>query len=281
MTETLERLAKLEQESKPLKKPRLLHRTCETGTPIYYPFTRETGIIRLLYCINGQALLIDKNGKTNFLTGGSVTILPQDDEYDLLLGRGSQNWITVHWEPESTYVPCTDEFEPCSFVLDDCSIALRALTSGLIDSNSGFSDLPNFMLAWINLIIHESKSCNRTFTLTPFLEGDAESLFDLIEAIKRSPETDWNLNAASRFAGYSPFHLSRIFRSSIGVGLPKFVESCRAEVAINRLLTGGDAINIVADECGFGSSQAMRSAIRDFTGFLPIELRGESGDTGE
>lgn len=257
--------------------PRFLHRICDTDSPTYHPITRETGFARYLQVIEGYALLIEDTGKTTFLTAGSCLYIGPNVSCDLLLGRGPQNWLTAFWEPKGIYVPNpTDEITV--FNIHSCSPTAMAL-SNLIELQDGMTDeVPHLLLGWLNIMLHERVSPSPSFRLTHTIENGDESLGQLIQAIIREPHTEWSLARAAKVAGYSPFHLSRLFRAQVNVGLPKFVELCRTEIAIHLILETDTSMLGISESCGFGTPQAMRTAIREHTGFLPTELRGRTGE---
>lgn len=278
MSQYMEALLQYEEEAKPTKKPRFIYRDCETPEPVYHPFTREHELSRLVFCIEGQALLIAPDGQTQFITNGSGVLIPSGFEYDLLLGRGSQKWISAHWEPESVAMTIPEGTGTQVLTIENASSIFKELTQSLLKTVALTTPAQNLVYAWLNLFIHETQPKAKSFSLVPAIEEESGNMHELLLAIKSNPNSDWNLNSAALVAGYSPFHLSRLFRSTVHMGLPKFVEACRTERAIEELLEGTTPMNILSEQCGFGTPQAMRTAIRETTGFLPSELRPRSGE---
>jgi AraC-like DNA-binding protein len=62
------------------------------------------------------------------------------------------------------------------------------------------------------------------------------------------------------------------------MGFPEYVDRCRTEVAIRKLLEGAESMSFVAGDSGFGTPQAMRTAFREYTGFLPSEMKSHFDD---
>ncbi|MFM9873955.1 MAG: helix-turn-helix transcriptional regulator [Fimbriimonadaceae bacterium] len=273
-----ENFLKIETEAKPTKSPRFVRRICTIPEPVYHPFTRDIELNRVLYCIEGQALLISPDGETQFITTGSGLIIPAGIEYDLLLGRGTQNWLSSIWESDSPAVSLPENFGTQVFTIVEVSHIFKELTQAVIELPIEEVPSQNLLLAWLNMLIFESKPGGCSFALLPKIQEEAQNVKELLQAIKNNPAADWNLNSASAVAGYSPFHLSRVFRSTIHMGMPKFVETCRTEQAIKELLTGNIPLNLISEKCGFGTPQAMRTAIREITGFLPSEIRPRQGE---
>ena len=111
------------------------------------------------------------------------------------------------------------------------------------------------------------------FQLTPLPEGLPETILDLIRSVKRQPEASWPLRDASLIVGYSPFHFSRYFKQLVGYGFHEFVERARTELAIQSLLATADPIELVSSRSGFGTTQAMREALKEYVGLVPSEIR--------
>lgn len=103
-----------------------------------------------------------------------------------------------------------------------------------------------------------------------------EPLRELILAVREEPTAPWPLPEAATRAGYSPFHFSRVFKSSVGCGFHEYVERCRTELAIEMLISTTNPVELVANSSGFGTPQSLRDAMRTFTGFAPSDLRASS-----
>lgn len=100
-----------------------------------------------------------------------------------------------------------------------------------------------------------------------------ETIQDLIRAVRQSPATPWPLKDAADMAGYSPFHFSRVFKSLVGYGFHEFVDRCRTEAAVEMLLSTENPVDIVANACGFGTTQGLRESVKEYLGLVPSELR--------
>jgi AraC-like DNA-binding protein len=257
--------------------PRFLHRLCHLDSPVYHPISREPDFARYLQILTGTALIIEDNGNTTFVSAGSCIYLAENLKCDLLLGRGEHNWLTAYWEPKGYFIPSV--CEPLAiFHLDKTSESSKSLTQEISLRDGATDDVPHLLLAWINSQINDRNSNTIPFKFTRYFGELEDNLQLLLETIITSPQTDWNLARAAQVAGYSPFHLSRIFRANLAVGLPKFVELCRTEAAIPLIMHSQTPMQMISEQCGFGTPQAMRTAIREHTGFLPTELRGRGGE---
>lgn len=109
--------------------------------------------------------------------------------------------------------------------------------------------------------------------ITKFVHQATEPVKDLIASVKDNPTKSWTLVNAAKVAGYSQFHLSRSFKTMFGYGFPEYVDRCRTEMAITELIERDAPVDQVARTCGFGSGQALRTAMKEYIGILPSELR--------
>jgi AraC-like DNA-binding protein len=121
---------------------------------------------------------------------------------------------------------------------------------------------------------------DHSHSLAPAPKGLPELTQKLIDAVRETPSSPWPLKEAADFVGYSPFHFSRIFKSQVGMGFHEFVDRTRTEHAV-RLLTGTDhAIDVVASEAGFGTTQGLRESVKEYLGLVPSELRTSPDELG-
>ena len=231
---------------------------------------------RFLYCDKGNALLFQGDHTKHFLAPGTATFIQPGESWSLLLSRGNQSWIMCNWAAGNEAIPDEEITQTSSFLINNCSMVVRLLTERVVGRSDELGEWPNFALSWFNMLIHERHFTERTFALTPIFKNGADPIEDLITAIKTKPQQNWNLTDAAKLAGYSPFHLSRVFRAVANMGFPEFVDRCRTELAIDKLLTSNDQLNLISEQCGFGTPQAMRNACREYTGFLPSEFRVSS-----
>ncbi|MHB8636285.1 MAG: helix-turn-helix transcriptional regulator [Fimbriimonadaceae bacterium] len=103
--------------------------------------------------------------------------------------------------------------------------------------------------------------------------GLPDTVQDLIKEVRAKSAQSWPLKEAAELAGYSPFHFSRVFKQSVGYGFHEYVDRCRTECAIDLLVGGNSAIDLIASACGFGTTQGLREAVKEYLGLVPSELR--------
>jgi transcriptional regulator GlxA family with amidase domain len=73
--------------------------------------------------------------------------------------------------------------------------------------------------------------------------------------------------------GMSPRNFARIFAEQVGVTPARFVVQIRVEAARRRLEESSQSIELIAEECGFGSTESMRDAFQRLLRVSPQEYR--------
>jgi len=106
-----------------------------------------------------------------------------------------------------------------------------------------------------------------------------------LQASDRAPMRDlqvWLLNnlrehlTVERMAAQarmSPRNFARVFAEQIGVTPARFVLQVRVEAARRRLEESSQPIELIAEECGFGSAESMRGAFQRLMRVSPQEYR--------
>jgi AraC-like DNA-binding protein len=84
---------------------------------------------------------------------------------------------------------------------------------------------------------------------------------------------DLDLSAISRTVGLSPFHLSRVFRRSLGMTLHTYRTELRLRWVIEFLAQGATDIGRLAVEAGFSHHSHMARVFRARLGVTPSGVR--------
>lgn len=107
--------------------------------------------------------------------------------------------------------------------------------------------------------------------------GTSRRRRELVEAarlaLSRSVATPPSLSDLAAALDCSPFHLSRIFRATTGIGLRHYVRRLRLSLAADRLRDGGDDLTSVALELGFYDHSHFTNAFRREWGVPPSQIR--------
>lgn len=95
----------------------------------------------------------------------------------------------------------------------------------------------------------------------------------VMDVVGADPGAPYALDALARDAGVSARHLTRLFRSEIGMTPGQFLESVRLEAAQALLEAGSDPVEEVAGRSGFGSAETMRRVFQQTLGVSPTVYR--------
>jgi len=95
----------------------------------------------------------------------------------------------------------------------------------------------------------------------------------VLDAVGADPGAAHGIDSLARAAGVSARHLGRLFRAETGMTPGQYVESVRLEAARALLEGGGDPVETVAEEAGFGSSETMRRVFKEALGVSPTHYR--------
>lgn len=109
--------------------------------------------------------------------------------------------------------------------------------------------------------------------LSPLPSDLPDPLMKLAMEVRKAPAGNWSLKEASDMASYSPFHFSRVFKQLVGYGFHEYVDRCRTELAVSLLVSSDLAVDHVATQSGFGTTQGLRESVRDYLGLVPSEFR--------
>lgn len=233
----------------------------------------QKGVFTCLIGHSGVAIVY--SGDQRFVaTGGNFLMIDRRQETRIEFGRLVNEWLLLEGSTASGIAssPCESGGCACFNITDDPVLAgLRVrLIESLVDSSEHAESLARCFLLYAPTV--EPTECH--FHLATVPAQISGSLRTMLEQVVADPAGNWSLHRAAEVAAYSPFHLSRTFRSLSPYGFPEFVERLRCELATRALLGANRPLEDVAAATGFGSVSAMRAATREYTGFLPSELRG-------
>ena len=90
--------------------------------------------------------------------------------------------------------------------------------------------------------------------------AETPSVRELVAWAAEHPASDLSVPALAKRVGKSPRHLTRVFRSELGVAPAEAVEQLRLEAARRALQQSAASLDEVASRCGFGSAEVLRRA---------------------
>lgn len=100
----------------------------------------------------------------------------------------------------------------------------------------------------------------------------------LLDAVAADPAGRHSVPRLAAAAGMSPRHLTRLFRSELGVTPARYVERLRLEAA-QLLLEAGHSVGSAAERSGFGSDESLRRAFVTHLGVPPATYRRRFAST--
>ncbi|ARU93877.1 helix-turn-helix domain-containing protein [Tatumella citrea] len=101
---------------------------------------------------------------------------------------------------------------------------------------------------------------------------------DLISWIDNHIESRLNLDLVAERAGYSKWHLQRMFKEHTGYALGEYIRKKKLEKSAARLTTTDEPILSVAISMGFDSQQSFNRSFKREFGMAPGTWRRSSGD---
>lgn len=241
----------------------------------------------LLWVCRGTVLLRrGLKGRWSVLAPSSVGFVSGPAPLALSLARGDHKMYVMAWNGESaaalhrwiqkerrsvrTGVPLQGVFStPFQHVREPDLDRLAA------DARRGADWVLPVMFSYVHCGVGECVKGEDSVGLTPLPSDLPPILMALIDRVKEHPEHPWPLKEGADFVGYSPFHFSRVFKSLVGYGFHEFVDRCRTELAVRKLTSTEEAVDSIANSCGFGTAQGLRESIKEYLGLLPSELRAE------
>jgi AraC-like DNA-binding protein len=223
-------------------------------------FKQEDGHTSILLVEEGSVLVKEEiSDKVCIVTSGGICLIPNTSAR-VKFSAGEHRHRRIFWSTRLMGQSGFDSLlssplqQPFPGVGSDITASLR-------------------LTAFVFASVADLHSSNGKDSLTPAFVGLPEEILRLMQEVKAKPADYWPLPEASKRTGYSTTHFSRVFRSTVGYGFQSFVERCRAEVAIHKLLTTQENVDNIAEQCGFGATQAMRAALREYIRFTPSEIR--------
>ncbi len=91
--------------------------------------------------------------------------------------------------------------------------------------------------------------------------------------IEDNLERDISLDEVADFAGYSKYHLNRLFTEAMDCTIHKYIQTRRLDVAARQLVVTDRRIIDIALEAGYGSQQAFTLAFRKVYLISPQQYR--------
>lgn len=105
------------------------------------------------------------------------------------------------------------------------------------------------------------------------MESNIKTIIFVIDFIEEHISKEISLDEISSAAGYSKYHLHRMFTNLIGFSVHQYVKRRKLTEAAKRLLASNDSILEIALECGYDSQQAFTTAFKELYKMTPQKFR--------
>lgn len=103
-------------------------------------------------------------------------------------------------------------------------------------------------------------------------------IHDLLDWIDNNLESRLDINTVSRRAGYSKWHLQRIFKEHTGYPLAEYIRAQKLQKSVERLTHSDEPILNVAIALGFDSQQSFNRSFKRQFGQAPGAWRRSIGN---
>ncbi|AMO47411.1 AraC family transcriptional regulator, mar-sox-rob regulon activator [Kosakonia oryzendophytica] len=102
-------------------------------------------------------------------------------------------------------------------------------------------------------------------------------MHDLLDWIDNNLESRLDIGTVSRRAGYSKWHLQRIFKEHTGYTLGEYIRAQKLKKSVERLTHSSEPILNVAIALGFDSQQSFNRSFKRQYGVAPGVWRRSMG----
>lgn len=103
--------------------------------------------------------------------------------------------------------------------------------------------------------------------------GNKRIIQQTIDYIENNLDSQLNLDEVAKEAGYSKFHLNRVFLECVGCTIYKYIQMRRLTVAAEKLVYTKKAVIEIAHEANYNSQQSFTFAFRQLYGQPPQAYR--------
>lgn len=101
------------------------------------------------------------------------------------------------------------------------------------------------------------------------------------DVIHASPEADLRVGRLASDVGLSERHFTRLFRAEVGESPARYIDRVRVEAARAILESETVGLEVVAQRCGFNTSESLRRAFHRRMGLSPSAYRRQSSTVRE
>ena len=189
--------------------------------------------------------------------------------------------VTTHWARAERlareYENLSVDADPI-YVTDGKFWSSAGVTAGIdlalamVDEDLG-PETSQLIARWLVMHRHRpgGQSQYATPAWTPRAEQSAVRAVQL--KIEEDPALDYTLESMSQMASMSVRHFCRLFVEQVGMTPARFVERVRIAAAREELEISTDNVDVIAQKCGFGTSETLRRTFLRRLGVTPHQYR--------
>jgi transcriptional regulator GlxA family with amidase domain len=189
--------------------------------------------------------------------------------------------VTTHWastdELARSHPELTVDPNPI-FVRDGDIWTSAGVTSGmdlslaLVEADLG-REVAVEIARWLVLFLQRPGGQAQFSSHLTTQVAERRPLRELQSWIADNLDSDLRVETLAERAAMSPRNFARFFRREVGMTPAAYVEQLRVERARQLLEDGGDPIDRISAQCGFGTPETMRRAFGRRVGVAPAEYR--------
>jgi transcriptional regulator GlxA family with amidase domain len=189
--------------------------------------------------------------------------------------------VTTHWASTSELARLHPELtvDPNPIFVRDGDVWTSAgVTSGmdlslaLVEEDLG-REVAVEIARWLVLFLQRPGGQAQFSSHLTAQMAERRPLRELQSWIADNLDSDLRVETLAERAAMSPRNFARFFRREIGMTPAAYVEELRVERARQLLEDGGDPIDRISAQCGFGTPETMRRAFARRVGVAPAQYR--------
>jgi transcriptional regulator GlxA family with amidase domain len=146
------------------------------------------------------------------------------------------------------------------------------LALALVEDDHG-ADVAQIVARWLVMFLHRPGGQTQFATPVWTRRADRTAVRAAQAAIEAGPGNDHRIPVLADAASMSARHFTRLFTDEVGEPPGRYVERVRVEAARRALETTSTTLEVIADECGFGTAETMRRAFHRRLGVAPDAYR--------
>jgi transcriptional regulator GlxA family with amidase domain len=174
--------------------------------------------------------------------------------------------VTTHWaradELAERYPEVEVDADPI-YLKDGAVWSSAGVTAGidlalaLVEDDLG-TDVSQLIARWLVMFLHRPGGQTQFATPVWTPRARRSSVRDAQARVESDPGGDHRVAVLAEEAAMSERHFSRVFASEVGETPSRYVERVRTETARHLLESTDDTLEVIAAQCGFGSTETLR-----------------------